>query len=108
MGFMEDLEDDIDEVFFDEDFFGSRHNFDGEDIVVILDEDEKQRNNGISRMIKKDESNKDLVLLFVRESDMKRKITINSSVTFDDKVLFVQSLSKSNGVWKMLLGRSQV
>ena len=108
MGFMEDLEDDIDEVFFDEDFFGSRHNFDGEDIVVKLDEDEKQRNNGISRMIKNDESNKDLVLLFVRESDMKRKLTINSSVTFDDKVLFVQSLSKSNGVWKMLLGRSQV
>lgn len=103
MGFLEDVAEDIDEVFFDEDFFGSRHNFDGKDILVIVDDEE------LDELKKdwKDEVNKASVLLFVREEDMERKLTINSTVEFDEKVYFVNGIWKPDGVWKLLLGRNQ-
>ncbi len=104
MSFSEDIFDDIDELFFDQDFFGTLHNFDGEDIVVIVDDDYLEQQNKKW----KDEVDKNSVLLFVKESDMKRKLSVNSAVLFDRKDYFVHVISKQNGVWKILLGRSQV
>ena len=101
MSFSEDIFDDIDELFFDQDFFGTLHNFDGEDIVVIVDDDYLEQQNKKW----KDEVDKNSVLLFVKESDMKRKLSVNSAVRKD---YFVHVISKQNGVWKILLGRSQV
>ncbi len=110
MGFKEDLEEDIDEVFFDEDVFGSRHIFEGEEITVVVD------NEGLENMEKrqdkkvnyKDEIHKKPVLLFVRESDMKRKLTVNSIVEYDKEIYNVVMISKYEGVWKMLLERAKV
>lgn len=104
MSFSEDIFDDIDELFFDQDFFGTLHNFDGEDIVVIVDDDYLEQQNKKW----KDEVDKNSVLLFAKESDMKRKLSVNSAVLFDRKDYFVHVISKQNGVWKILLGRSQV
>lgn len=104
MSFSEDIFDDIDELFFDQDFFCTLHNFDGEDIVVIVDDDYLEQQNKKW----KDEVDKNSVLLFVKESDMKRKLSVNSAVLFDRKDYFVHVISKQNGVWKILLGRSQV
>ena len=104
MSFSEDIFDDIDELFFDQDFFGTLHNFDGEDIIVIVDDDYLEQQNKKW----KDEVDKNSVLLFVKESDMKRKLSVNSAVLFDRKDYFVHVISKQNGVWKILLGRSQV
>ena len=47
MGFKEDLKEDINEVFFDEDVFGSRHIFEGEEITVVVD------NEGLEEMEKR-------------------------------------------------------
>lgn len=104
MSFSEDIFDDVDELFFDQDFFGTLHNFDGENIVVIVDDDYLEQQNKKW----KDEVDKNSVLLFVKESDMKRKLSVNSAVLFDRKDYFVHVISKQNGVWKILLGRSQV
>lgn len=104
MSFSEDIFDDVDELFFDQDFFGTLHNFDEEDIVVIVDDDYLEQQNKKW----KDEVDKNSVLLFVKESDMKRKLSVNSAVLFDRKDYFVHVISKQNGVWKILLGRSQV
>ena len=104
MSFSEDIFDDIDELFFDQDFLGTLHNFDGEDIVVIVDDDYLEQQNKKW----KDEVDKNSVLLFVKESDMKRKLSVNSAVLFDRKDYFVHVISKQNGVCKILLGRSQV
>lgn len=106
MGFMEDLSDDIDEIFFDEDFFGSKHNFDGRELIVIEDVEEIKKRQSDEKW--KDEVNKAGVLLFVRESDMERKLTVNSVVEYDDKILYVNGIWKQPGIWKLLLGRNQV
>lgn len=109
MGFSEDALEDIDDVFFDEDFFGSRHNFDGRDILVIVDDEEAEelKKDWIKKDWK-DEVNKASVLLFVREKDMERKLTVNSTVEFDGKTFYVNGIWKPDGVWKLLLGRNQV
>ena len=39
MGFVEQVSKDIDDVFFDEGFFGSKHSLDNKEITVIVDED---------------------------------------------------------------------
>lgn len=104
MGFLKDIEDDLDDIFFDEDFYGTWHSFDGKDILVVVDEAELEEMNKKW----KDEVNRNSVLLYVKASDMKRKLTVNSDVDFDNKIYFVHSIRKQNGVWKMLLGRNQV
>ncbi len=110
MGFKEDLAEDIDEVFFDEDFVGSRHIFEGEEITVIVDSEgleeiEKRMDKTVNY---KDEIHKKPVLLFVREADMKRKLTVNSAVEFDGEMYRVAFVSKSPGIRKMLLERHKV
>lgn len=110
MGFKEDLAEDIDKVFFDEDFFGSRHIFEGEEIVAIIDSEELEDME--KRLYKdvnyKDEIHKKPVLIFVREADMKRKLTVNSIVEFDRDMYKVAFISKKPGIWKMLLERNKV
>lgn len=104
MGFLEDVLEDINDVFFDEDFYGSIHNFDGRDILVIVDDEEAEE----LKKDWKDEVNKSSVLLFVPEKDMERKLTVNSTVEFDGKTFYVNGIWKPDGVWKLLLGRNQV
>lgn len=106
MGFVDDIQEDIDFLFFDEECFGSRHLFDGDEIVVLVDDETSEKWNRNKKW--KDEVNNACVLLFVRECDMKRRLTIGSDVVFDRKDYFVSGLWKQTGVWKLLLERRQV
>ncbi len=56
----------------------------------------------------KNEIHKKPVLLFVREADMERKLTVNTVVEFDGEIYSVAFISKSYGIWKVLLERSKV
>lgn len=102
--FMESIMDDLDEVFFDEDFMGSRHSFCEKEIVLIVDEEERERLNNKW----KDEVNQCSVLLFVKESDMERRLSVGSFVDYDGEYYYVQSISKQDGVFKILLGENEV
>lgn len=104
MAFQDDVSEDVDDLFFDIDFFGTTHNLDGDDIIVIVDDDYMN----MQKKKWKDEVDKNSVLFFAKESDMKRKLSIGSAVLFDKKDYFVNLISKQDGVWKILLGRSQV
>lgn len=110
MGFKEDLAEDIDEVFFDGDYFGSRHVFDGKEITVIIDSEglEEMEKRLVRTANYKNEIHKKPVLLFVRETDMERKITVNSVVEFDGEIYNVAFISKNYGIWKVLLERNKV
>ena len=101
MGFLDDAQEDIDSFFED---FGTMHTFCGKEMTVIVDDDECEKLNRIW----KDAVNQCTVLLFVRESDMEKKLAIGSHVEYDDSYYFVNSLGRQNGVWKIALGRNQV
>lgn len=110
MGFQEDIAEDLEECFFDEEVFGSIHSIDGKDTLVVLDEElcaetGKTKTAG-SRY--RDEVHKHSILFYVQESDMERKLAINSEVDFDGKIYYVNDIYKHSGIWKILLGRNQV
>lgn len=109
MGFKEDAGADLDECFFDEEFFTSRHNIDGKEVPIIVDEDGLEEIRKAKADTKyRDEVHKRFILFYVRESDMERKLAINSEVDFDGRMYYINDIKKSDGVWKILLGRNQV
>lgn len=112
MGFLEDILEDLDEVFFDEDFYGSKHKFDGKDITVILAGDElldnSKNKSREERRSYRDELIKKSLLLYVQEKDIERKLSVNSEVSFDGRMYFVHEESKQSGVWRILLGKEQI
>lgn len=109
MGFKEDVKEDLDGVFFDEDFFAEWHKLDGEDILVVVDEDELEEiNRKEAEKIYQGKVNKYSILFYVRESDIKRKLTVNSSLDYDGSMYFVNGLKKQGSLWRILLGRNQV
>lgn len=108
MGFINEMMEDVDEIFFDKDFFGSIHRFDGKEITVIVDSDERQETRNQWKDRVKDEVNKNSVLLFVKSSDMERRLAVHSDVDFDGEIYFVSGLWKQEGIWKILLERNQV
>lgn len=110
MGFKEDVEADIGEVFFNSEEFGSLHEIDGEEITVVVASNERndtaKREN--EKDMWKDEIQKESILIFVKEKDMKRKLSVNSAIRYDGRPFFVNAINKQGGVWKLLLGRYQV
>ena len=109
--FMESIEGDIDDVFFDTDFFAHIHLINGKDIPVIADESE------LMEALKKDYGRgdrgdgifKDETRLFVRKSDIgETRLKINSIMEVDGRDLFVHDTKEEEGVFKITLGRYQV
>lgn len=109
MGFAEQLCDDLDGVFFDEDVFASRHTVDGKELLVVVDDEGMAETRRTKQDDKwRDDVHKNSLLFYVRESDMERKLAVNSEIDFDGKMYYVNDIRKSDGVWKILLGRNQV
>jgi len=109
MGFKEDIATDLDESFFDEEFFASRHSIDGKEVLIITGEDGLEENKGAKAESRyRDEVHKRSILFYVRENDMERKLAINSEVDFDGGMYFVNDIRKLDGAWEILLGRNQV
>ena len=111
MGLMDVIAADLDAVFFDTNAFAGVHLLDGEEVTVVTDEAELAE---IKKSGGKDadgwiaDINKHSILFYIREKDMKRKLTINSKLDFDGKLYFVNSLQKIGGCFKILIGREQV
>ena len=90
MGFAEQVSKDIDDVFFDEGFFGSKHSLDNEEI----------KKNWRDELVKKP------VLIYVKECDIERKPSVGSVIEYDGRPHIIREISKQDGVWKILMGRS--
>lgn len=112
--FKDCFQDDLANAFFDEDEFGSVHTIDGKECTVVLMQtsllDGKMSYGLMKETLNPKESaiNKVSYVLFIRESDMRQKVTSNSLINMDGKKLFVQSVNKVEGVYKITLGIHQV
>ena len=105
--FMEDVLSDIDEVFLDPDTFGSEHVVNGKTVTIMFDYEqleEIQKNRGEFR----DDVHKGDVLFFAREADLGSAISVNELMELDGKERFVQMATLTEGLWRIVLGRSQV
>lgn len=102
--FMESIAADVDDVFFDLDFFGSICNINGKDTVVVVDDEELRS----LQKTEKDGIYKNDILLFIRAKDAGKKLKIGSYLDVDGKRLFVHDVTETAGVYKLVLGRNQI
>lgn len=103
MSFKDILNDDVNNIFFNIDEFSERHNIDGSDMPIMIDEDELQEYK-IRREGDYEGLYKATLLFYVRKSDIGSKPAINSLIDFDDKIYKVLSSSEDGEVIKVILG----
>lgn len=112
--FKDCYQDDLENAFFDLDEFASIHTIDGKECSVVLMEtstlDGKMSYGLMKETLNPKESaiNKVTHILFVREGDLRQKVTSNALMVLDNRKLFVQSVQKTEGVYKIALGIHQV
>jgi hypothetical protein len=111
--FQDCFADDLD-AFFDMDDFASVHTIDGVKCTVVLAEmhraDAKTSYGLMKSTLNPKETaiNKTTHRLYIRKSDLKRKVTVNSLMTLDGKKYFVQNVERVQGMCKIELGIHEV
>lgn len=104
--FMDNAMSDLDEIFFSDEI-GEIHNIDGNDTTVIIDNEELEK---IKRLSDEKDTGiyRDDILLYVREKDISRKLKIGTVLEFDEKTMFVHSVFKNGGMYKLIVGANKV
>ncbi|MBE5910891.1 hypothetical protein [Pseudobutyrivibrio sp.] len=107
--FRECFEDDLDNAFFDLDDFADEHTIDGKKCVAVFTTTEivnGKMSYGLMKATlnpKETAINKVQPLLFVRKSDLRAKVTPNSMITLDGVKYFVQQVTTTQGVCRLVL-----
>lgn len=110
MNFKEVYQDDLDEAFFDEDVFAERHTIDGNECIVVLVE---AKNAGARQYYTRAKStfnpeetaiNQASYILYVRERDIRRKLTTNAMINLDGKQYFILNVGLQAGVYMLAVG----
>lgn len=108
--FREAYQDDLTEAFFDEDVFASRHTIDGKECTIVLTEAKSEgarRYYGRSRSTfnpKETSVNKASYIIYVREKDIKRKLTTNAMINLDGSQYFIIDVGWHEGVYTLVVG----
>lgn len=113
MTFREAYDEDLKDVFFDSEEFGSEHTIDGEPLMVILTETDFE-SGGLGSNLKntfnpkESAINKKTLTLCIREEDVKRKLTVNAKITVDGKKMFINDVKHTMGMYRLLVGEHMV
>lgn len=105
MNFREALEDDLENAFFDEDEFASRHVIDGEECTIVMTEITSAEAKTRKSLNPKESAINDIrYVLYIREKDMKRKLTVNAMISLDGKKYFVRDVKHHEGMYEVAIG----
>lgn len=110
MNFKEAYQDDLDNAFFDEDEFASKHTIDGEEYtIVLIDTVSANAKMSYGRMKstlnpKETAVNKISYIVYIKGRDVKRKLTTNAMITLDGKKYFIQDVKYNEGVYRLEIG----
>ena len=104
--FKEVYQDDLDNVFFDEEEFAERHMIDGKECVVILTDETRQRPYLRRTDLNPKETavNKTSQVIYIRDTELERKVTSGAMIDLDGKKLFVQDVRHKAGVYRLVIG----
>lgn len=110
MNFKEAYLEDLGNAFFDLDEFASIHTIDGiECTVVLIDmsaEEAKSLYGRASNVLNPKETAimKSSYVIYIRESEVKRKLSINAMINFDGRKYFIQEVTHTEGVYRLVIG----
>lgn len=112
MTFKEAYADDLGTVFFDIDEFATEHTIDGRKYQVVVtrnDTEQAKMSHGlmhISLNPKEHDIARYEQVIYIRDTDLKRKITPHSAITFDGEHYFVDDVDHVEGVYILYLCRN--
>lgn len=103
MGFKDSLQEDLNDVFFNDDEFACIHTIDGKEMPIIIDED------GLEEMKKLREGDYDGIykaklLFFVQKKHFGSKPAIDSIIELDNKLYQVKNATEDGVMLKIILG----
>lgn len=108
--FKEAYQDDLNNAFFDEEEFASKHTIDGEECTIVLIDmsstDAKTYYGRTKSNLNPKETaiNRISHIIYIRDTELKRKVTINAMITLDGKNYFVQGVKYTDGVYWLAIG----
>lgn len=108
--FKEAYADDLKAAFFDEEEFASVHTIDGEACTIILTDvtsvDAKTYYGSKKSALNPKETaiNRISHILYIRDTELKRKFTSNALINLDGKRYFVQDVKHMEGMYRLAIG----
>lgn len=105
--FKDAYQDDLENVFFDEDEFAGRHTIDGEACTAILIDitsSDAIRAPKSAFNPKETAINRVSHIIYIRDTELKRKISSNALINLDGKKYFVQDVKHTDGVYRLDIG----
>ncbi len=108
--FKEFYQEDLDNVFFDEEEFAERHTIDGKECVIILTDETRQRPYLRRTDLNPKETavNKTSQVIYIRDKELERKVTSGAMINLDGNKYFVQDVSHKAGVYRLVVGIHKV
>ena len=110
MNFKEAYLEDLGNAFFDLDEFASKHFIDGEEqTVVLIDESSKEARDPYRKMAgtlnpKETAIMKFSYVIYIRDEDVKRRLSVNAMINLDGKKYFIQEITHTDGVYRIVIG----
>lgn len=110
MNFKEAYLEDLGNAFFDLDEFASIHTIDGEECTVVVIDmscEEARSLYGKSQSVlnpKETAIMRFSYVIYIRDSEVKRKLSINAMINFDGKKYFIQEVTHTEGVYRLVIG----
>lgn len=108
MNFKEAYQDDLNNAFFDEEEFASKHMIDGKECTIVLFEVTSLEAAKSTINPKETAINKISYIIHVKDTELRKKITTNALINLDGKKYFVQSVKHIDGVYVIAIGTHTV
>lgn len=114
MNFKEAYREDLDIAFFDLDEFASVHTIDGAECTIVLIDMSSEEARSQNWKSKAGLNPKETAIaqysyvIYIRDSEIKRKLSPNAMINLDGRKQFIQSVTHTEGVYRIILGEHAV
>lgn len=101
MTFKDIMQQDIENVFFNQNEFSEKHSIDGKKIDVIIDENEL-----IKRELKTDNNDREhkhRKLIYVKVTDLDSEPRIDMPLRLDKKIYLIKDITEEAGIYSLVL-----
>ena len=109
MNFREAFKEDLDEAFFCSDEFATEHKIDGKPVTVVvagIDREDGQSTRRQNTMNPREKYiSAEAITVYIREKDARERYSANATINFDGENMFVISATKTEGMYKLVIGK---
>ena len=110
MNFRDAFKEDLDEAFFCPDEFATEHKIDGKPVTVVvagIDQEDGQNTRNRQNTMNPREKyiSAEAITVYIREKDARERYSANATINFDGENMFVISANKTEGMYKLVIGK---